>query len=67
MATLADLQATIAATSTALDNIRSDIDAIKASLPASGGLTAEEVATLQASLDALSAKAGALDAENPAA
>lgn len=59
---------------TSLTNIAGDITAIKEGLPATGGLTEEEVATLRTSLESAEASitaaknaAANLDAENPAA
>lgn len=49
---------------TSLTNIKEDITRIKDSLPAEGGLTAEEVATLSAALDSAVSKADTLDKEN---
>lgn len=49
---------------TSLGNIRSDIQRIKDSLPASGGLTEAEVATLSTRLDTALGNADALDKEN---
>ena len=61
---LAELKAEAAKTRTSLDNIRGDIARIIAGLPASGGLTAEEVADLKADLVATSTAADTLDKEN---
>lgn len=61
------LNAKVDAMATALTNIRQDITDIKNGLPASGGLTAEEVAALSAKLDGVVADAQQLDSENPAA
>lgn len=61
-----DLNAKVDALAGALVNIRQDIADIKANLPASGGLTAEEVAALGARLDTVIADALELDGENPA-
>lgn len=58
MTKLSDLQVQVDAVSGKLSEISSDIDDLRNALPAEGGLTAEEVATLSASLDALQAKAG---------
>lgn len=62
--TLDQLTAKINGVTTSLDNIKADITKIKEGLPTEGGLTAEEVATLSASLDAAVSKADALDQEN---
>ena len=61
---LQELQTKVDAANTSLTNIRADIQKIKDSLPAEGGLTADEVATLRASLDGLAGNADALDKEN---
>lgn len=61
---LDQLTAKADALETSLSNIREDITDIKNSLPAEGGLTAEEVATLSAKLDGLVNTADTLDKEN---
>lgn len=61
---LAELQSKVDAANTSLTNIRADIQKIKDTLPAEGGLTADEVASLRTSLDSLASGAAALDAEN---
>ena len=61
---LNQLTAKADALETSLSNIREDITDIKNSLPAEGGLTAEEVATLSAKLDGLVNTADTLDKEN---
>lgn len=71
---VARLDAILVEMKTAQVNISADIADIKAKLPAEGGLTAAEVASLSASLDGLETKAAAvaaalssLDAENTTA
>lgn len=61
---LTELQGKVDDANTSLINIRADIQKIKDTLPAEGGLTADEVATLRTSLDNLASGAAALDAEN---
>lgn len=61
---LQELQGKVNEANTSLANIRGDIQKIKDGLPAEGGLTAEEVATLRESLNNLASGAAALDAEN---
>lgn len=61
---LDELQGKVNEANTSLTNIRADIQKIKDSLPAEGGLTAAEVATLRESLAGLASGAAALDAEN---
>lgn len=53
--------------SSSVKSIRQDITDIKNSLPASGGLSADEVAALSTKLDAVASDAAELDSENPAA
>ena len=65
MASLAELTTKLDGINSAVTNIRQDISDIKASLPAAGGLTADEVAALDARLTSVLAAAQALDAENP--
>lgn len=60
------LNAKIDAVTASITNIRADIADIKAGLPATGGMTAEEVAALSARLDGVVTAAAELDAENPA-
>lgn len=60
------LNAKVDALQASVTAIRQDITDIKNSLPASGGLTAEEVAALSAKLDGVVADAAELDSENPA-
>jgi len=60
-----DLIGKIARLSVVIDNLRSDIQTIKDSLPAEGGATPEQVAEVNVLLDALLAKAAVLDEENP--
>ena len=62
--TLDALIAKADAATTSLANIRQDIVTIKENLPASGGLTEAEVATLSAKLDSLAGEAAQLDSEN---
>lgn len=66
MATAAELNAKVDRISTAVDNIKADIQAIKDGLPASGGMTQEEVDALDAKLADVVTKTENLDAENPA-
>lgn len=54
------LEANADAVNTSLTNIAGDITRIKESLPAEGGLTAEEVATLKTALEGAEAKISAL-------
>jgi hypothetical protein len=61
---LDQLTAKADAAAASLVNIRQDIATIKASLPAEGGMTADEVAILSAKLDAVAGDAAALDSEN---
>jgi hypothetical protein len=62
-----DFDAQTARLNTALDGIRQDIVDIKNSIPASGGMTAAETASVLADVTAVADKLAALDAENPAA
>jgi hypothetical protein len=62
--TLDALMAKATAAETSLTNIKADITKIKEGLPTTGGLTADEVATLSSKLDALAGSADALDKEN---
>lgn len=62
--TLDQLTAKVDSVTTSLTNIKEDITRIKDSLPAEGGLTAEEVAALSAKLDAAVSAATTLDEEN---
>lgn len=66
MAQLTDLQDKVNRISTAVDNIRTDIQQIKDNLPSSGGMTQEQVDALDTQLAAVVEKAESLDAENPA-
>ena len=61
---LDQLNAKVLGLKTSLTNIKDDIQKIKDSLPASGGLTEAEVASLSASLDEAGTQAADLDAEN---
>lgn len=61
---LDELRAQAAAAKQSVTNIRGDIQRIKDSLPAEGGLTADEVATLKADLTDLAGTADTLDKEN---
>lgn len=60
------LNAKVDALAASLKAIRQDITDIKNGLPASGGLTADEVTALSARLDAVVSDAAELDGENPA-
>lgn len=73
LAKVLNLEQSGIATAESLTNIAADITAIKEGLPATGGLTEEEVSTLRSSLTKAetaitNAKnaAASLDAENPA-
>lgn len=60
------LNAKVDALAASLAGIRADITAIKNSLPADGGMTADEVAALSTKLDTVVSDAAELDSENPA-
>jgi septal ring factor EnvC (AmiA/AmiB activator) len=60
------LNAQVDALQASVKNIRQDITDIKNSLPAFGGLTADEVAALSAKLATVVSDAAELDSENPA-
>lgn len=59
------LNAKIDAITASVAAIRQDIADIKAGLPTSGGMSADEVAALSARLDTLATTVAELDSENP--
>jgi hypothetical protein len=61
-----DLQAVLAAANASLSAIAQDIQDIKNSIPTTGGLTAEQTASIRADVQALADRLASLDFENPA-
>lgn len=66
MATAAELNAKVDRISSAITNIRADIQVIKDNLPSTGGMTQAEVDALDTRLGEVVSTIEALDAENPA-
>ena len=65
MSALDDIRAKLAIANTAIDAVRQDILDIKAAIPTSGAMTAEETASVLSDVTSLADKITALDAENP--